>query len=76
MGLITVLVWVGRDLGLGLDLLDFRGWTLLIFKGFGSVLFLNSLGPKFIWLFLLNFFLIFKIFFFIFPNFFQDFFFY
>ena len=61
MGLITVLFWGDRDLGLGLDLWDFGGWTLLIFflGGEGSGLFLNSWGPKFIWLFLLIFFLLF-----------------
>ena len=67
VGLIIVLVWGCRGLGLGLDLWDFGGWTLLISRVFGSVLFLNSWGPKFIWLFLLNFFLIlFKVFFFFF----------
>ena len=78
---ITVLVWSGRDLGLGLDLWDFGGLTLLIFflggggggGGLESGLFLSSWGPKFIWLFLLIFFFIFLKFLFIFQNFLRDF---
>ena len=76
MGLITVLLWGDGDLGLGLDLWDLGGWTLLIFfffGGGGEWFVFEFLGAK-IYLAFSFFFVIFWNFFFIFPNFFKHFF--